>query len=78
MHDPDDLQDPGEAVPAHELPLAGWFCAVCGSENETPVDAALGLQQKFTEDCRVCCRPNLLRIRIHSAEDMSVDVEFDE
>ncbi len=72
------MDEPDEILPDPELPMAGWFCAVCGSENETPVDPALGLTQKFTEDCRVCCRPNLLRIRVFSAEDVSVEAEFDE
>ena len=77
MHDP-EMHDPEEEVPAGELPLAGWSCAVCGTENETPVDAALGLTQKFTEDCRTCCRPNLLRIRVEPDGFLLVTAEFDE
>jgi len=61
-----------------ELPLALWHCAVCGSPNETPVDAQLGASQKFTEDCRVCCRPNLLRVSVRSPDEIFVDAIFDE
>jgi hypothetical protein len=61
-----------------ELPLASWNCAVCGSANETPIDPQLGTSQKFTEDCCVCCRPNLLRVSVPSPDEILVDVVFDE
>ena len=61
-----------------DLPLARWPCAVCGTENESPVDPALGSSQKFTDDCRVCCRPNLLRIVVRSADEIETTAEFDE
>jgi hypothetical protein len=51
---------------------------VCGSANETPVDAAAGSRQEFTEDCAVCCRPNFLKITISGDEEPSVEASFDE
>ncbi len=42
--------------------LAGFQCAGCGEWNETSVDESAGASQSYTEDCQVCCKPNLLRI----------------
>ncbi len=40
---------------------AGFQCAGCGEWNETVVDGSAGKDQSYVEDCRVCCKPNLLR-----------------
>jgi len=40
---------------------AGFQCAGCGEWNSTTVDESAGRQQSYVEDCRVCCKPNLLR-----------------
>lgn len=61
-----------------EVPFGRWGCAVCGSENETPVDPALGATQRFTEDCATCCRPNLLTVTVRSEDEIEVVAEFDE
>jgi hypothetical protein len=31
-----------------------------GEENDTFVDPGGGARQVYTEDCAVCCRPNLI------------------
>lgn len=55
-----------------------YACAVCGSQNETMVDVSAGVDQSFVEDCVVCCRPNVLRLRIDlSSGEASVDAEFE-
>jgi hypothetical protein len=41
-----------------------YDCAFCGEENELLVDAGSGRRVTLTEDCRVCCRPNLLTITV--------------
>jgi hypothetical protein len=41
-----------------------YRCAVCGEENETFVDLSSGSIQTYVEDCSVCCRPNILHVRI--------------
>ncbi|MEQ8820399.1 MAG: CPXCG motif-containing cysteine-rich protein [Sumerlaeia bacterium] len=43
---------------------ADYSCAYCGETIATRVDASAGRHQSYTEDCQVCCRPNLLRIEI--------------
>ena len=50
-----------------------YRCAFCGEENEVFVDASGGRRQTFTEDCAVCCRPNLLTITV--GEDGEVELE---
>jgi len=41
-----------------------YFCAFCGEENEVLIDTSGARYQRFTEDCEICCRPNLLDISI--------------
>lgn len=50
-----------------------YACAFCGEENEVLVDVSGGRRQTFTEDCVVCCRPNLLAI--DTDEDGAVRLE---
>lgn len=55
---PPIVASPGELTP---VPYA---CAACGTENETELDLGAGYQQQYTEDCTVCCRPNLITINV--------------
>jgi Cysteine-rich CPXCG len=50
-----------------------YECAFCGEENELIVDLSGGRRQSFTEDCAVCCRPNLLTVVV--GEDGDVELE---
>jgi hypothetical protein len=57
---------------------AGFQCAGCGQWNETEVDPSAGSSQAYVEDCQVCCRPNLLRIRCsEKSEDCSIAAELE-
>ena len=42
--------------------ISGFQCAGCGEWNETSVDESAGSQQKYVEDCQVCCKPNVLSV----------------
>lgn len=42
---------------------SGYACAGCAEWNETSVDESAGRRQRYVEDCQVCCKPNLLRVR---------------
>ena len=44
--------------------------AFCGEENEIFVDPSAGRRQTFTEDCAVCCRPNLITLVIEEDGDV--------
>ncbi|MBP6672126.1 MAG: CPXCG motif-containing cysteine-rich protein [Bacteroidetes bacterium] len=53
-----------------------FLCAFCGEENEVFVEPDGGDTQMLTEDCSVCCRPNVLRIRIVD-QQIFIDSEFE-
>jgi hypothetical protein len=62
----------------HEEYSGTYLCAVCGEENETFVDLSAGTVQTYVEDCAVCCRPNVLHIRIdESTGKILVETEFE-
>lgn len=44
--------------------LREYACAYCGEVNETLVDPTAGAKQSYVEDCAVCCRPNVLTVRV--------------
>ncbi len=52
-----------------------YDCAFCGEENSVFVDASGARVQQFTEDCTVCCRPNLIKITIERDDSVWIDVE---
>ncbi len=47
-------------------PESSYVCASCGEEIEVPIDLAGGSRQDYTEDCPVCCHPNILHVTIES------------
>ncbi len=51
-----------------------YGCAFCGEDNEVSVDPSGGRQQTFTEDCTVCCRPNLITLTIDDDGDVAIEV----
>ena len=57
---------------------AGFQCAGCGEWNEIVVDLSAGDSQNYVEDCRVCCKPNLLRISYDpKTEGISIAAEIE-
>ena len=51
-----------------------YACAFCGEANEVFPDQTGGRRQTFTEDCTVCCRPNLLTLTF--GDDGAVEIEI--
>ena len=49
-----------------------YECAFCGAENDVFADSSGGSHQTFTEDCTVCCRPNLITLRWDTDGDVQV------
>ena len=41
-----------------------YLCSFCLQENEILVDVTADIHQTFTEDCSVCCCPNVLHISL--------------
>ncbi len=54
---------------------ATFRCAFCGEFNDVGVDLSAGLRQSYVEDCQVCCRPNLLRVRFDEEGRVEVAAE---
>jgi hypothetical protein len=48
---------------------AGFQCAGCGEWNDTTVDESAGQVQMYVEDCKVCCKPNVLHIEYDPEEE---------
>ncbi|MDQ3776156.1 MAG: CPXCG motif-containing cysteine-rich protein [Pseudomonadota bacterium] len=42
--------------------IVTYSCAFCGEDNDVLVDPIGGRRRTFTEDCAVCCRPNLITL----------------
>jgi Cysteine-rich CPXCG len=60
-----ESDDEEPIIAAHgELTPVPYTCAACGEPNETQLDLSGGYHQQYTEDCAVCCRPNLLTITV--------------
>lgn len=53
-------QIPKPLIMIGETKSATFLCAYCGETNHTFVDPSQGSNQKYIEDCQVCCRPNEL------------------
>ncbi|HEY6191737.1 MAG TPA: CPXCG motif-containing cysteine-rich protein [Bacteroidota bacterium] len=58
-----------------DLISGSYQCAYCGEENEISVDPSGGPRQSYTEDCSVCCRPNVIHITISGGENISIRAE---
>ena len=41
---------------------ATYVCPTCGESIVIPVDPSGGADQKYVEDCPVCCNPNLIHV----------------
>jgi hypothetical protein len=58
---------------------AQYTCAYCGEENTTFIDLSAGGYQSYGEDCQVCCRPNMLYVRIdEDTLEVEINSEFEE
>ncbi len=52
----------------------GVSCPYCGESSEVLVDLAGGAVQEYVQDCEVCCRPWLVRVRVDGDGFSSVSV----
>jgi DNA replicative helicase MCM subunit Mcm2 (Cdc46/Mcm family) len=43
---------------------ASYTCDSCGEEVVVPLDLSAGDEQRYVEDCPVCCRPNVIHVEI--------------
>ena len=54
------------------LPTVTITCPYCGEQITLVVDASAG-DQRYVEDCHVCCQPIDIAVRV--ADDGDVDVD---
>jgi hypothetical protein len=43
---------------------ATYVCGSCGEEIVISLDLSAGADQEYVEDCPVCCRPNVIHVRV--------------
>jgi len=55
------------------LEEASYPCQSCGEEIVVSIDPTEGALQEYVEDCPVCCRPHVLRVRIEADGSYSID-----
>jgi hypothetical protein len=46
-----------------------YICPTCGEQIVIPLDASGGAEQKYVEDCPVCCNPNLIYLEFFGDGD---------
>ena len=47
---------------------ASYTCATCGEEIVIPIDLSAGAKQDYVEDCPVCCRANVIYVKIDDTQ----------
>ncbi len=47
---------------------ASYICDSCGEEIVVPIDQSAGATQEYVEDCPVCCRANVIHVKIDNDE----------
>ena len=46
-----------------------YICPSCGERIVIPLDASQGREQEDSEDCPVCCHPNVIHVEFDLAGD---------
>ena len=54
---------------------ATYICDSCGEKVVVPIDFSAGSEQKYVEDCPVCCCPNVIHVELHDDGDLRVWAE---
>lgn len=59
------------------LPSVGIQCPYCGESIEILVDASAG-DQRYVEDCQVCCRPISIAVSVDEDGVLRVDASSED
>jgi transposase-like protein len=51
------------------------YCPYCAEINEIGLDPGSGSEQKYVEDCQVCCRAWEVTVRYHADGSADVSVQ---
>jgi len=54
---------------------AEYVCPSCGESILIALDPTAGHEQRYVEDCPVCCRPNVICVWYDAVGGASVSVE---
>jgi len=54
---------------------SAYVCESCGEEIVLPIDLSAGSEQKYVEDCPVCCCPNVIHVEVDEDGDVRVWAE---
>lgn len=46
-----------------------YVCPTCGEQIVVPVDRSAGDEQRYGEDCPVCCHPNVIHVEFFGDGD---------
>ena len=41
-----------------------YICPTCGERIVIPIDLSGGSEQRYVEDCPVCCNPNVIQVEL--------------
>ena len=41
-----------------------YVCPTCGESVVIPLDLSAGSEQRYIEDCPVCCNPNVVHVEL--------------
>jgi transcription elongation factor Elf1 len=41
-----------------------YVCPSCGETIVVPIDLSAGDEQRYVEDCPVCCNPNVIHVEL--------------
>jgi hypothetical protein len=55
-----------------------YTCPSCGESITIAVDPSAGRRQDYVEDCQVCCRPNMIHLRLDEEGNVSSIVVMQE
>ena len=44
-----------------------YVCPTCGERIVIPLDGSAGDEQRYVEDCPVCCNPNVIHVEFFEA-----------
>jgi hypothetical protein len=45
-----------------------YVCPTCGERVVIPVDVSAGAEQRYVEDCPVCCNPNVIYVELFEGD----------
>jgi hypothetical protein len=45
-----------------------YTCPTCGERIVIPLDLSAGTEQRYVEDCPVCCNPNVIHVELFDGD----------